>query len=193
MEAYYEEKLKDLQNNLDMTIICKDKMEFKCNTKILKSCSQYFKDYIETYPGKSPDFSEGEIIVELRVVRDSISILNDLSHIDFLITRGHDALLKIIEFLHFLLLEEPILNKIIFKFQEKGYTVSKHITCDALSKTWNSTLIESKLAKFLRFKILSFLLKEETNKKYILEELLKNHIDNNKIFKDEYQIVTYLI
>jgi hypothetical protein len=193
MKALYEEELKILRNKKDLTIICEDKKEFKCNETILKRCSQYFKDYIESYPGKSPDFSEGEIIIEFRVVRDCISILHDLKHTDLLMTMSHEELVKRIEFFHFLLVEEPILNKIIFKLNKKGYVPANNLNYEALSKTWNSTLIESKLAKFVRLKILSLIIKDNTNQwEHILEALLKNYIDNNQTFKYEYETVTYL-
>jgi hypothetical protein len=194
MEVYYEEKIKNFQNKLDMTIICKDKMEFKGNTKILKKCSQYFRHYIETYPGKNPDFSEGEIIVEFKVVRDSILILHDLKYISLLLKVPHEDLLSIVEFLHFLLVEEAILNKIIVKLKKMGYHPSDILTQDLLSKTWNPALVDAKLAKFIRVQILSVLLKGDTfQRNNFLLPLLKDHIYDNKRLLDEYETAACLI
>jgi hypothetical protein len=195
MKALYKEELKDLQNKKDLTIICEGKKEFKCSKTILKRCSEYFEKYDEMYPGKSLDFSEGEIIFSLYVVIDSMLMMQDLKYTQLLMEMPHEKLVKIMIFYQFLLIKDPVVNKISLKLKKYGYTPAvKDLTYEELCKTWDSTLIESKLAKFVRIQILSVLIKNATGgEKHMLGVLLKNHINNNKTFKDEYETVRYLM
>jgi hypothetical protein len=195
MKALYEDELKDLQNKKDLTIICEGKKEFKCSETILKNCSEYFEGHKEHFPEEPLDFSKGNLIIELRVVRDSISIIQDLTHIDLLMNISHENLVKIMLFYNILLVKDSVVNKITLKLKKRGYTpTDKDLTSDVLCKTWDVALVKSKLAKFVRGQILFFLIKDNTGKKKcILEYLLKNHIETNERFKEEYEMVTYLV
>ena len=200
MDIFYKEKNKSLSQDNTFKIICKNGKEHSCNGKILKTCSQFARRYIDDLNTNTLDFSNGELAYDYNSVVSVISVLSNSDNINDLTIDGTERsfvkIISCIQLLEILFIEDYIEESIYVKFIKLNHKICNlhkldhQISRSCLLSLWDFKLINSRFARFLRNKLLYDTISSQTmNSKWILKDIKDICIKNYPIFKSEYDIV----